>query len=199
MTHGADQRATELVMGAYFDALLREDVPTVSPASDPDPAMLSAPSPAVARPSESPAFSATPALADGSYQMISVGGVTLGVPTAVIDGIAPYDGISCAGDVTSDCVLGCYTVDAATITVVDTARLLLPGQAAAPARGGFVLRLRDQPWALRCETVGATFTPAPEAIHWRGANGKRVWLAGTVREPACALLDIPGLLKLLPR
>jgi len=34
-------------------------------------------------------------------------------------------------------------------------------------------------------------------VHWRDANSKRVWLAGTVAQMGLALLDIEGLVKLL--
>ncbi len=33
-------------------------------------------------------------------------------------------------------------------------------------------------------------------VHWRDANSKRVWLAGTVAQMGLALLDIEGLVKL---
>lgn len=199
MTIGVDQRDTAQVLGAYFDALLREDAPGTLPETVADAAIVNMPAPEVAATSSLPSQAAAPAAVNGSYQMISVSGVTLGVPSAAIDNIAPLDSIRCTTSAASDGTLGCYAEGAITITVVDTARLLLPDQAAAPAHSGFVLRLKNQPWALRCDAVGSTFAPVPEAIHWRGASGKRLWLAGTVREPGCALLDIPELLKLLPR
>lgn len=37
-----------------------------------------------------------------------------------------------------------------------------------------------------------------EQVHWRDANSQRVWLAGTVAQQGLALLDIDGVLRLLP-
>jgi purine-binding chemotaxis protein CheW len=130
--------------------------------------------------------------------MIRVSGMTLGVPTAAIDNIVALDSLTVTATIASDCSSGCYTEGATRIAIVDTARLLLPDQATRPSpQSRFLLRLKNQPWALSCEVVDATFTPNPDAVNWRGANSKRLWLAGTVRDPGCALLDIPELLKLL--
>lgn len=197
MTSGADQRDTALVMGAYLDALLHEAVSGALPIAEG--AIVNTAVPAVTPPPASFAPRTAPAVAGGSYQMISVRGITLGVPVEAVDTIIPLDSVCVSAEAAADGMLGCYTAGADTITVLDTARLLLPDQAAAAAHRGFALRLKNQPWALHCDTVGSTFAPAPEAITWRGANGKRLWLAGTVREPGCALLDIPELMKLLPR
>ncbi|MHB8472814.1 MAG: chemotaxis protein CheW [Gammaproteobacteria bacterium] len=198
MTIGADQRDTSLVMGAYFDALLREDVPCAAPESVAENAIVNVSPGAPSSPSSPPLTAASPAAAAGSYQMIRVSGMTLGVPTAAIDNIVALDSITVTAITASDCSSGYYTEGATRIAIVETARLLLPDHATRPSpQTRFLVRLKNQPWALSCEAVDATFTPAPDAVNWRGTHGKRLWLAGTVRDPGCALLDIPELLKLL--
>ena len=62
---------------------------------------------------------------------------------------------------------------------------------------GAGLSVAGQRWALACDGIGEQITPDPAQVNWRGAQGKRPWLAGTVRAPTCALLDIPELLRLL--
>ena len=48
-------------------------------------------------------------------------------------------------------------------------------------------------WALACDSIGEVIDLETKDVKWRGANGKRAWLAGTVIEQMCALLDIDAL------
>jgi purine-binding chemotaxis protein CheW len=217
---GAELRA---VMGDYFAALLRESSESQAPsivveAATPvvEQAVAEATPPPLVPDAEHCDPSAQPVnhvesadpvvetlvaaepAAVPSYQLIRIGGLTLGIPThaiaEVVTAAAQWAPLSDA----RAWVLGSYGSSTAMYTVVDTAALLVPGTALpAAAAGSSAVLLAGQRWALACDGVGARITPDPAQVNWRGAQGKRPWLAGTVREPTCALLDIPELLRLL--
>lgn len=133
-----------------------------------------------------------------SYQLIRIGGLTLGIPTHAIAKVVTAASQWASQSDARAWVLGSYSSEKEIYTVVDTAALLVPGSTLqATAVGSNAVLLAGQRWALACDGIGEQITPDPAQVNWRGAQGKRPWLAGTVRAPACALLDIPELLRLL--
>ena len=133
-----------------------------------------------------------------TYQLIRIGGLTLGIPTHAIAKIVTAPSHWIPQSDARGWVLGGYSGETGTYTVVDTAAVLVPGSTLqATAVGSNAVLLAGQRWALACDGIGEQITPDPAQVNWRGAQGKRPWLAGTVRTPTCALLDIPELLRLL--
>ncbi len=209
-----DGSELETVMGAYFDALLHEAPikpvdakPVVTPESRTDlnstastvavdalPADLNVPAASPLDPGAATEGQSAPP----SYQLIQVGGLTLGLATDAIAEISTLPTITAPPSGAPAWVLGTYTTAQGVLTVVDTATLLVPNNARRIAmQGSRVLQLKGQRWALACDAIGLVLTPDPGQVTWRGAEGKRLWLAGTLRTPSCALLDISELIKLL--
>ncbi len=153
--------------------------------------------PSVTEPETTVAAAEYPATEPG-YQLIRLGTLTLGIPTQAITGVVTNAAQWTPPGVASTTLLGNYNNGAVTYTVVDTAALLVPGtKLQASEAGGNALLLAGERWALACDSVGEQITPDPVQVKWRGAQGKRPWLAGTLRDPSCALLDIPELIRLL--
>ncbi len=178
-----DGAELQAVMGDYFAALLHESVES--------------PAQSVAEAVTATADAAQP-VAVPSYQLIRIGGLTLGIPMHAIAEIvtAPSQWTSLSD--ARAWVLGSYSGRPEIYTVVDTAALLVPGGTLqAAAVGSNAVLLAGLRWALACDGIGEQITPDPAQVNWRGAQGKRPWLAGTVRTPSCALLDIPELIRLL--
>lgn len=78
------------------------------------------------------------------------------------------------------------------VQVVDTAELVLPEDRRPPLeerRAGKIIIVGDGNWGLACREVGAVLKLTPDQVQWRSAQGRRRWLAGTVREHLCALVD----------
>lgn len=198
----------QALMGDYFDALLQEAAQTaVRPASEETEAIHAAEvAPQLIDAEHS--VSVMPVAAEAqtealdaaqsgtpSYQLIRIGGLTLGVPThCIADSVTAPSQWTPLSD-TRAWVLGGYHHGSELFTVVDTAALLVPGSTLQSVSS--IVLLAGQGIALACDGIGAQITPDPTQVNWRGAQGKRPWLAGTVREPACALLDIPELIRLL--
>lgn len=87
------------------------------------------------------------------------------------------------------------------LKVVDTAALVMPerlGQAAlSEAAYQHVVMIGDGEWGLTCESVSNVITIDPAKVRWRTSRSKRPWLAGTVVEHLCALLDAERLAEML--
>ena len=144
-------------------------------------------------PDSEPQSSGVPA-----YQLIRIGGVTLGIANDAIDEITALPTAAAPAKGDPAWVLGSYETAQGESTIIDTAAVLIPGNAGRVAAGGsHIVQLKGQPWALACDAIGDVLRPDPGQVTWRGAEGKRLWLAGTIRTPSCALLDIGELIKLL--
>lgn len=87
------------------------------------------------------------------------------------------------------------------LRVVDTAEWIMAGRVPAGARENyrFVIRLDDSDWGLACDDVAQSFTLKPDEVRWRTARSKRPWLAGTVIDQMCALIDVRTMANLLVR
>ena len=87
------------------------------------------------------------------------------------------------------------------LRVVDTAEWIMAGRAPADARENyrFVIRLDSTEWGLACDNVAQSFTLKPDQVRWRTARSKRPWLAGTVIDHMCALIDVKTMADLLVR
>lgn len=83
------------------------------------------------------------------------------------------------------------------LQVIDTASFIMPERAQTLAEQGFkyLIQLEKTPWAIACQSIDDTVRLEASEIKWRGDRGKRTWLAGTVIEKMCALVDVSGLLQ----
>ena len=87
------------------------------------------------------------------------------------------------------------------LRVVDTAEWIMAGRVPANARDNykFVIRLDNSEWGLACDEVAQSFTLRPDEVRWRTVRSKRPWLAGTVIDHMCALIDVRAMADLLVR
>ncbi len=83
------------------------------------------------------------------------------------------------------------------LQVIDTSNFIMPERGQNLAEQGFkyLIQLEKSPWAIACQSIDDTVRLEASAIKWRGDRGKRAWLAGTVIEKMCALVDVSGLLQ----
>jgi purine-binding chemotaxis protein CheW len=130
--------------------------------------------------------------------VFSVCGLKLAVPLLFLGGVY---------EVTSDDVkplvgqpkwyLGMVRTDEHHLQVIDTAKLIMPERKQSLSEHGFkyLIQLEKTPWAIACQSIDDTVRLDATEIKWRGERGKRTWLAGTVIEKMCALIDVNGLLQ----
>ncbi|MFT6449819.1 MAG: purine-binding chemotaxis protein CheW [Oleispira sp.] len=93
--------------------------------------------------------------------------------------------------------LGMVHTDEHHLQVIDTAKLIMPERKQCLSEQGFkyLIQLEKTPWAIACQSIDDTVRLNASEIKWRGERGKRTWLAGTVIEKMCALIDVNGLLQ----
>jgi purine-binding chemotaxis protein CheW len=168
-----------------------EIVPVVAPA------VAVAPVPASAPP-------ATPDWASGPFAclLLSVNGLSLALPLVKLNRILPWTEPSPLPGY-APWLLGIVHHLDTNVRVIDTAGLVMPeirrptpGEAGAAGERHIVL-IGDGHWGLVCEHVSEVITLDPERIRWRASRGQRPWLAGTLVEQLCALLDVEELSRVL--
>lgn len=214
----------QLALGAYLNALLTP-APAAAPVSEPEPSPAPAvtapePAPVVAPPvvepiptpapepvpGPAPAGAAQPEWAEGEFQclLFQVAGLTLAVPLARLSGVAPWDDAAVTEMPNhSTWFLGLREHQGLRARLVDIAAVVLPADkyaALAPAdsrRLGKVVMIDDNRWGLACDEVGEVITLSRGDVKWRTEMGRRPWLAGTVIEHMCALLDTDALARML--
>jgi purine-binding chemotaxis protein CheW len=133
---------------------------------------------------------------DGPFQCLtfSVAGLTLAVPLVKLNGI-----IEVPGEITpmpghQPWFLGLVRHLERQVKVVDIGRIVLPeGRAYTPVEPGRVILIDESRWGIACEGETQMITLPPEGVRWRTSRGKRPWLAGTVIEHMCAILDVDAL------
>ena len=133
--------------------------------------------------------------------LFSVAGLKLAVPLVCLGGIhaiherdkiTPLPGMP-------DWLVGLLPTAQGNVRVVDTARWVMPERNIADyaEQMQYVIRINDSDWGLSCDGVDKSITLRPDEVRWRTSRSKRPWLAGTLIEHMCALLDVDACKRLL--
>ncbi|TDV67958.1 CheW domain-containing protein [Pseudomonas sp. LP_7_YM] len=132
--------------------------------------------------------------------LFDVAGLTLAVPLVCLGSIYPLAG----HDLTPlfgqpDWFLGILPSQAGNLKVLDTARWIMPDRYRDDFRQGlqYVISVQGYEWGLAVHQVSRSLRLNPDEIKWRSHRGQRPWLAGTVIEHMCALLDVSELAELI--
>ena len=209
----------QLALSAYLEALLGESpaapdapaapspapAPVAAPVAGTPPAPVAVPEPAAATIPAAAAAEARPAWAAAEFQclLFQVAGLTLAVPLAELNGVLPLDldGVTpMPGH--SALFLGLIDHLGQQVRVVDTAQVVLPPERLAAegdprGRVSHLVLIGEGSWGLAASGIGQVISLRPEDVKWRGSQGRRPWLAGTVIQHMCALLELEAFLGLL--
>ncbi|KPA88714.1 CheW-like protein [Pseudomonas asplenii] len=132
--------------------------------------------------------------------LFDVAGLTLAVPLVCLGSI-----YSLAGQELTplfgqpEWFLGILPSQAGNLKVLDTARWVMPDRYRDDFRQGlqYVISVQGYEWGLAVHQVSRSLRLDPNEIKWRTQRGQRPWLAGTVIEHMCALLDVSELAELI--
>jgi len=132
--------------------------------------------------------------------LFDVAGLTLAVPLVCLGSI-----YSLAGQELTplfgqpEWFLGILPSQAGNLKVLDTARWVMPDRYRDDFRQGlqYVISVQGYEWGLAVHQVSRSLRLDPNEIKWRSHRGQRPWLAGTVIEHMCALLDVAALAELI--
>ena len=140
--------------------------------------------------------------ADSAFEclLFDVAGLTLAVPLAALGSIYSFE----PDELTPlfgqpDWFIGILATAQGNLKVLETARWVMPERYTADMRDGlkYVISINGYDWGLAVHQVRHSIHLQPEEVKWRTQRGKRAWLAGTVIEHMCALLDVEILAELI--
>ena len=131
--------------------------------------------------------------------LFNVGGLTLAVPLVSLGTIHALDGPITPLFGQPDWFLGLLPSQEGNLKVLDTARWIMPERYQPSLRDDlrFVISVEGHEWGMAVHGVSESIRLEPSQIKWRSGQGKRPWLAGTVIEHMCALLDVEALAELI--
>ncbi|MWV16799.1 chemotaxis protein CheW [Pseudomonas sp. L-22-4S-12] len=132
--------------------------------------------------------------------LFDVAGLTLAVPLVCLGSIYPLANAELTplfGQ--PDWFLGILPSQAGNLKVLDTARWVMPERYRDDFREGlqYVISVEGYEWGLAVHQVSRSIRLLPDEIKWRSQRSQRPWLAGTVIEHMCALLDVSALAELI--
>ncbi|MBD8732337.1 CheW domain-containing protein [Pseudomonas sp. CFBP 13710] len=132
--------------------------------------------------------------------LFDVAGLTLAVPLVCLGSIYALAGQTLTplfGQ--PDWFLGILPSNSGNLKVLDTARWVMPDRYRDDFRQGlqYVISVQGYEWGLAVHQVSRSLRLDPNEIKWRSQRGQRPWLAGTVIEHMCALLDVAELAELI--
>ncbi|AYC32553.1 chemotaxis protein CheW [Pseudomonas cavernae] len=132
--------------------------------------------------------------------LFDVAGLTLAVPLVCLGSIYPL----ADQELTPlfgqpDWFLGLLPCQAGNLKVLDTARWVMPDRYRDDFRQGlqYVISVQGYEWGLAVHQVSRSVRLDPNEVKWRAQRTQRPWLAGTVIEHMCALLDVAALAELI--
>lgn len=132
--------------------------------------------------------------------LFDVAGLTLAVPLVSLGSIYPLAGQELTplfGQ--PDWFLGILPCQAGNLKVLDTARWVMGERYRDDFRDGlqYVISVQGYEWGLAVHSVSRSIRLDPSEVKWRSQRTQRPWLAGTVIDQMCALLDVTALAELI--
>lgn len=142
-----------------------------------------------------------PAWRDQPFEalLFDVGGLTLAVPLILLGTIHTLEAEITPLFGQPDWFLGIMPTTSGNLKVLDTARWVMPERYSPALQDNlrFVISVQGYDWGLAVHDVSKSVKLRPDQVKWRSQAGKRPWLAGTVIDHMCALVDVAALASLI--
>jgi len=131
--------------------------------------------------------------------LFKVSGLTLAVPLIALGQIRPITEELTPLFGQADWFMGFQLTTTGKISTVNTAKFVMPERYDENFinTAKYVVSINGVPWGLAVDSVNQPISLQPEDVKWRSDRSKRPWLAGTVKDHMCALLDIPQIGQIL--
>ena len=152
------------------------------------------------------ARSNVPEWANEPFQILlfDVAGLKLAVPLVDLSGVIEWNDTVTEMPGSEDFYMGILQHLGNRVAVIDTAKMVLPVNKQAELiddnareRVKHIVLIDDYSWGLACDKIGEVITLQPEEVRWRSSKTSRKWLAGTVIEHMCALLNSEAFAEML--
>jgi purine-binding chemotaxis protein CheW len=150
--------------------------------------------------------SIVPEWANEPFQVLlfEVAGLKLAVPLIELSGVIEWTESVTEMPGHADFYMGILQHLDYKIAVIDTARMVMPANKLEQLVGDeprdrvkHIVLIDDYRWGLACDNIGEVITLKPDEVRWRTSKTTRSWLAGTVIEHMCALLNSDGFSNML--
>jgi len=196
----------ELALKVYLDSLLFE-APPVAEFDD-----IATPPPQVVRVAtrlvcDELSAVTLPEWSKGVFESLhfKVGGfLMLSVPLVRLSGIVPWPGKLTAVPGYADWFLGLLPSRGRQVKVIDIAKFVIPENhkarntlASGERQLKHIILIDDGRLGLACDELNGILKLTQEQVRWRSDRTTRPWLAGTIIEQMCALLDIDHFVAML--
>lgn len=136
---------------------------------------------------------------DFDVLLFQVSGLTLAVPLIALGQIQPLSDELTPLFGQADWFMGLLPTPTGKVRTVNTAKFVMPERYDENfvKTAKYVISIDGVPWGLAVDSVNQPITLKPTDVKWRTERTKRPWLAGTVKDHMCALLDIPMIGQML--
>lgn len=131
--------------------------------------------------------------------LFQVSGLTLAVPLIALGKIVPFTDELTPLFGQADWFMGLLLTNQGKVRVVNTSKFVMPERydPAFEKSCELIITINGVPWGLAVDSVNQPISLEPEDVKWRTERSKRPWLAGTVKDHMCALIDIPMMADVL--
>ncbi len=131
--------------------------------------------------------------------LFDVSGLILAVPLIALGQIQPITDELTPLFGQADWFMGLQPTAVGKLRTVNTALFVMPERydPRFVDTAKYVVSINGLPWGLAVNSVNQPISLSPEEVKWRTERSKRPWLAGTVKEHMCALIDIPMMGRML--
>lgn len=151
---------------------------------------------------------AHPKWADKPFQalLFNVAGLKIAIPLVELSGVIKWKDSVTEMPGHADFYMGILQHLDYKVAVIDTAKMIIPEEKLAHLVGenprdrvNHIVLFDNYRWGLACDEIGEVITLQPEDVRWRKNASTRTWLAGTVIEHMCALLNSDGFSTMLEK
>lgn len=125
--------------------------------------------------------------------LIEVNGLQLAVPLVALGQIQALDDNLTPLFGQSDWFMGLQKTPSGNVKTVNTAKFVMPERYQDEHNYQFVVSINGLPWGLAVDSIHQPISIEPDDIRWRSKRENRPWMAGTVKDHMCVLLDIPSM------
>ena len=124
--------------------------------------------------------------------LFEVSGLTLALPRTQLAGIYPIEAGSIEEGDSLSWSLGRMVVKGRSISVIDTANLVMPERydPAMQTMFKYVIAVRGMDWGLAADRIDGRHIQEVDGVQWCSELTTRRWLAGTIINRRCALVEV---------
>ncbi|MEW6353561.1 MAG: chemotaxis protein CheW [Pseudomonadota bacterium] len=131
--------------------------------------------------------------------LFKTAGLSLALPLAELNGILAWPQTVTPLPGHASFFLGMTAQRGVQTKIIDIAQLIMPARYvfSSSERPRYLALIGGQQWGLACDSVAEVVTLDSHQVRWRARRVNQPWLAGTLVERLCALLDAEELVKML--